>query len=103
VLVESGNKVKTDRRDSRKLSQLLEKDMLKRVYVLTEEERAHRELVRTRRQIVNHRNDVARQIKSKLLLYGIKSPFPREAAMDKTVSSVVKGDTLSLRVSEDIT
>ena len=36
----------------------------------------HRELVRTRRQLVDHRGSVARQIKSKLLFYGISSPFP---------------------------
>jgi transposase len=75
IPVESGNKVKTDKRDSRKLAQLLERNMLKKVHVFTEEERAHRELVRTRRQIVNHRSDVARQIKSKLLFHGIESPF----------------------------
>ncbi len=76
IPIESGNRVKTDKRDSRKLAQLLEKKMLKRVYVLSEEERAHRELVRTRRQLVEHRSDVARQIKSKLLFHGIDSPFP---------------------------
>jgi hypothetical protein len=51
--------------------------MLKRVYVLKEEDRVDRELLRTRRQIVEHRNNVARQIKSKLLFYGIRSPFAR--------------------------
>ena len=71
IPVESGNKVKTDRRDSRKLARLLEGNLLKRVHVLTEEERAHRELLRTRRQLVNHRSDVERQIKSKLLFYSI--------------------------------
>jgi transposase len=75
IPVESGNKVKTDKRDSRKLATLLERNMLKRVYVLTPEEREHRDLLRTRRQLVEHRNDVARQIKSKLMFYGIKSPF----------------------------
>ena len=75
IPVESGNKVKTDKRDSRKLATLLEKNMLKRVYVLTREEREHRDLLRTRRQIVDHRNNVARQIKSKLMFYGITSPF----------------------------
>lgn len=76
ILLESGNRVKTDKRDSRKLAQLLETKMLKRVYVLSEEERAYRELLRTRRQLVEHRSDVARQIKSKLLFHGIDSPFP---------------------------
>ncbi len=76
IPTESGNRVKTDKRDSRKLARLLENNMLKRVHVLTEEERAHRELVRTRRQLVEHRGDVARQIKSKLLFHGVESPFP---------------------------
>jgi transposase len=76
IPIESGNKVKTDKRDSRKLARLLESDMLKKVFVLTDEERMHRELVRTRRQLVDHRGSVARQIKSKLLFYGISSPFP---------------------------
>jgi transposase len=73
--MESGNRVKTDKRDSRKLAKLLESNMLKKVYVLTEEDRADRELTRTRRQLLEHRGDVMRQIKSKLLFYGIKSPF----------------------------
>jgi transposase len=45
IPVESGNKVKTDERDSRKLAKLLEGNMLKKVYVLTEEDRANRELL----------------------------------------------------------
>jgi transposase len=76
IPIESVNKIKTDKRDSRKLARLLESDMLKKVFVLTDEERMHRELVRTRRQLVDHRGSVARQIKSKLLFYGISSPFP---------------------------
>jgi transposase len=74
IPVESGNRVKTDKRDSRKLAHLLERNMLKAVHVLSEEDRADRELVRTRRQILEHRSDVLRQIKSKLLFHGIKIP-----------------------------
>jgi len=76
IPIESGNRVKTDKRDSRKLAKLLEGNLLKEVYVLTEEERMDRELLRTRHQLVGHRSDVARQIKSKLLFHGISSPFP---------------------------
>jgi len=76
IPIESGNRVKTDKRDSRKLARLLEGNLLKKVFVLTEEERMHRELLRTRQQLVSHRRDVARQIKSKLLFHGISSPFP---------------------------
>jgi transposase len=76
IPTESGNKVKTDKKDSHKLARLLESNMLKKVWVLSPEERAHRQLVRTRRQIVNHRSDAMRQIKSLLLFHGIEVPFP---------------------------
>jgi transposase len=75
IPMESGNRVKTDKRDSRKLAKLLEGNLLRKVHVLTEEERMDRELLRTRHQLVTHRSDVARQIKSKLLFHGISSPF----------------------------
>ena len=75
IPTESGNKVKTDKKDSFKLARFLEKDILKKVWVLSPEERAHRQLVRTRRQIVNHRSDVMRQIKSLLLFNSIETPF----------------------------
>ena len=73
IPVESGNRVKTDKRDSRKLAQYLENNLLKRVYVLSKQERAHRQYVRTRRQLSDHRTDVMRQIKSLLLFHGLPS------------------------------
>ena len=91
IPIESGNKVKTDKRDSRKLAKLLEGNMLKRVYVLKEEDRVDRELLRTRRQIVEHRNDVARQIKSKLLFYGIRSPFAPKYGWGRNYLQWLKG------------
>jgi transposase len=75
IPTESGSKVKTDKKDSYKLARLLESGMLKAVWVLSPEERAHRQLVRTRRQIVNHRSDVMCQIKSLLLFNSIETPF----------------------------
>jgi transposase len=50
--VESGTKFKTDKRDSRKLAKLLEGNMLRRAYVLSREDRADRELLRTRRFLI---------------------------------------------------
>ena len=91
IPVESGNRVKTDKRDSRKLARLLEGNLLKRVYVLSEEDRADRELLRTRRQVVEHRNDVARQIKSKLLFYGIRCPFSAKGRWSKGFIRWLKG------------
>jgi transposase len=104
IPVESGNKVKTDKRDSRKLSHLLERNMLKRVYVLNEEDQAYRELVRTRRQILEHRSDVLRQIKSKLLFHGIKIPFSCNRTWTKKYVTWLKGLTLEseqLRIAFD--
>ena len=75
IPTESGSKVKTDKKDSYKLARFLESGMLKEVWVLSPEERAHRQLVRTRRQIANHRSDVMRQIKSLLLFNSMDVPF----------------------------
>jgi transposase len=75
IPTQSRSRVKTDKKDSLKLATLLESNMLKKVWVLSPEERAHRQLVRTRRQIVNHRSDVMRQIKSLLLFHSIEVPF----------------------------
>ena len=71
---EYGNRVKTDRRDSRKLALYCAKGFLKRVYVPTEEERSQRQVIRTRRQLVKDRIRKQNQIKSFLTQYGL--PFP---------------------------
>jgi len=76
IPIESGNRVKTDKRDSYKLAKLLESNMLKKVWVLTPQQRADRQLVRTRRQITDHRSDVMRQIKSLLLFNSVPIPLP---------------------------
>lgn len=104
IPVESGNRVKTDKRDSRKLARLLEGNMLKKVHVLSEGERADRELVRTRRQILEHRSDVLRQIKSKLLFHGIKIPFSAQRTWTKKYVRWLKELTFeheTLRVAFD--
>jgi len=69
-----GGRVKTDRRDSRKLAAMLANGFLRRVYVLTPEERAHRQLLRTRNQIERHRKQTQAQIKSMLLFHGKRAP-----------------------------
>ena len=74
---EYGNRVKTDRRDSRKLSSLLSKGLLKRVWVPKAEERFHRQVVRRRRQLVTDRVRTQNRIKSELQFYGISLPTPK--------------------------
>jgi transposase len=63
---EYGNRVKTDRRDSRKLAHLLAKGMLKRVWVPSKEERYHRQVSRRRRQLIEDRVLTQGRIKSEL-------------------------------------
>ena len=68
---EYGNRVKTDRRDSRKLALLLAKGMLKRVSVPGKEERFHRQVIRRRRQLIGDRVRTQNRIKAELRFYGI--------------------------------
>jgi transposase len=77
VPLEYGNRVKTDRRDSRKLAHLLAKGLLKRVWVPTKEERYHRQVPRRRRQLIGDRVRTQNRIKSELTFYGIDLPAPR--------------------------
>lgn len=72
-----GNRVKTDRRDSRKLSHLLAKGLLKRVWVPSKEERYHRQVIRRRRQLVGDRVRTQSRIKSELCFYGLDVAEPK--------------------------
>jgi transposase len=74
---EYGNRVKTDRRDSSKLAHLLAKRMLKRVWVPSEEELYHRQVIRRRRQLVRDRVRTQSRIKAELSFFGLRLEEPR--------------------------
>jgi transposase len=74
---EHGNRVKTDRLDSRKLAQLLSKGLLKSISVPSAKERFHRQVIRRRCQLVGDRVQTQNRIKSELYFYGIDLPAPR--------------------------
>ncbi len=74
---EYGNRVKTDRRDSSKLAHLLAKGLLKRVWIPSEEELYHRQVIRRRRQLVRDRVRTQSRIKAELRFYGIHLEEPR--------------------------
>jgi transposase len=76
IPIEYGNKVKTDRRDSRKLAHFLAKDLLKEIYVPTRQERYHRQVIRRRRQLITDRIRVQNRIKAELQLNGIDLSAP---------------------------
>ena len=74
---EYGNRVKTDRRDSRKLACFLSKGMLKRVSAPSREQLYHRQVLRRRRQFITDRVKVQNRIKAELRFYGVELPEPR--------------------------
>jgi transposase len=74
---ESGNRVKTDRLDSRKLKGLLAKGMLKAVSVPTVLEREHREVMRQRHRLLKDRVRMQVRIKSWLLLHSLQEWQPK--------------------------
>jgi len=71
---ESGNRVKTDKRDSAKLALMHAKGMLKAVWVPSKTERYHRQVTRRRRQLVEDRVRTQNRIKAELRCFGIAFP-----------------------------
>src|SRR5215468_1442469 len=77
VAVAANDKVKTDRRDAKKLAIDLADGRLRGIYVPTEAEELARLLPRTRAQLVAHRATLTRQIKAKLHQFGLITPTSR--------------------------
>src|SRR4029434_6324860 len=77
IAVAQNDKVKTDRRDSKRLAIDLADGRLRGIYIPTEAEELARLLPRTRAQIVEHRATIARQIKAKLHQFGLIAPSRR--------------------------
>jgi transposase len=75
VAVAANDKVKTDKKDSKKLAVDLADGRLMGIYVPSDEEELARLIPRTRAQIVEHRATIARQIKAKLHQFGLIPPL----------------------------
>src|SRR6266478_8441022 len=88
IAVAANDKVKTDRRDSKKLAFDLADGRLRGIYVPTEEEELARLLPRTRAQIVEHRATIARQIKAKLHPFGLIAPSCRRLIRHRYVREI---------------
>ena len=70
---ESGNRVKTDKKDSDKMARLLARGDLKAVWVPNQELRHDRSVLRHRSQLIGARTRIQLQIKSHLYFHGV--PF----------------------------
>lgn len=93
IEVEVYNRVKTDKRDAYKLSSLLESKRLKGIRVPSELEESHRQLTRTRQQLVEDRTAVKNKIRMKFHQLGVI-----EAEENKHMSHLLVKELLS-RVS----
>jgi transposase len=88
VAVAAHEKVKTDRRDAKKLAIDWADGRLRGLYVPTEEEELARLLPRTRAQIVEHRATIARQIKAKLHQFGLIAPSSRRLISNRYLREI---------------
>jgi len=88
VAVAANDKVKTDRRDAKKLAIDLADGRLRGISVPTEEEELARLLPRTRAQIVEHRATIARQIKAKLHQFGLIAPTSRRLISNRYLREI---------------
>ncbi|HLA41150.1 MAG TPA: transposase, partial [Candidatus Glassbacteria bacterium] len=77
VPVESGNQVKTDRLDNRKLALMLSRGLLKEVWVPSPQQLAHRQVIRRSRQLIGDRVRVQHRIESELRCFGFPLPGSR--------------------------
>jgi len=88
VAVAAHDKVKTDRRDAKKLAIDLADGRLRGISVPTEAEERARLLPRTRVQIVEHRATIARQIKAKRHQFGLIAPARRRRISNRYVREI---------------
>ena len=89
IAVAANDKVKTDRRDAKKLAIDLADGRLRGIYIPTEAEELARLLPRTRAQIVEHRATIARQIKAKLHQFGLITPSSRRMLSHRYLREIV--------------
>jgi len=97
----SGDKVKTDRRDSLKLATYLAKGLLKKINIPTKEQIDRRQIIRTREQLKKKKARAINQIKSLVIQHGIQ--LDSVGMSDKTVGylSTLKMPPM-IRMSVDI-
>lgn len=100
-LANEGNKA--DRLDCCKLAEYSEKNILKKVVIPTEQEEADRHVVRLRDQLVKKQRRAKQQIKSFLLMQGIKAPPGLQYWTQRSIADLRHLDLLrELRFTLDV-
>ena len=98
------NRVKTDKRDAKKLAMQLEAGRLDAIYVPSESEEQARLLSRTRDQLVQERADLKRKIRMKAHQFGLIGPEDKREMSPKFVTDLLENSpcekfTLAIEVS----
>ena len=93
IEIEGNNRVKTDKRDSRKIAEQLAANRLRSIYIPTAEEEDRRSLSRGREQTVERRKSIGNQLKMKLHYLGIEIPENKRVS-EKFLRWVETLDTL---------
>jgi transposase len=89
VEVCSRDRVKTDKRDAKKLAVQLAAGRLEGIRIPPREQEQRRQLTRTRRQLVEHRTSIKNQIRSKLHIFSILRSDDRREMSFKLVNEVM--------------
>jgi transposase len=89
VEVAAHNRVKTDKRDARKLAEQLEAGRLRGIRIPTEAEEQRRLLSRTRSQLVRQRTQVQNHIRMKAHQFGLIAPDDRRQMSHTLVSELL--------------
>ncbi len=89
VEVAVSDRVKTDKRDAAKLASLLESKRLKGIRVLTEAEENHRQLSRTRQQLVEERTAIKNKIRMKFHQLGVIAADENQAMSHRWVEALL--------------
>lgn len=71
IALEANSRVKTDKKDAKKISRQLAAGLLRGIYIPSRDEEDKRSLTRGREQVVRRRQAIGNQIKMKLLYIGI--------------------------------
>ena len=88
VEVAVNDRVKTDKRDAAKLASLLDSNRLKGIRVLSEEEENHRQLSRTRQQLVEERTGIKNKIRMKFHQLGVIAADENQAMSHRWVETL---------------
>lgn len=107
VEVAAKDKVKTDRRDSKKLAEQLATGRLTGIYIPTEKEELARLITRTREQILENRNRVSHQIKGRLHFFGLLDPDDKRVVNEAFIKDIESWQLahelkMSLKLSIDL-